>query len=274
MDVDFYATPGPLTELPAAHVELVRRLGADPVAICLAAQHLLISPGDSFGAGLGAQQMTERNTRPAAALVRRALELDDGPFDQARPIQHRVVGTCRHYALLATAFLRAASIPARARCGFATYFVPAKAVDHWIVEHWSAGEQRWVRTDAEILGRSNSDRAHADNLRPDEFLTAGEAWSLVRSGERDPADFGVAGTENWGPGEIRGNAMRDLASLARKIEMLPWDEWGRMADSYANAAGDDFDELIDQVALATRDGDAAELQRLYGLLAVPDDMVC
>jgi len=59
-----------------------------------------------------------------------------------------------------------------------------------------------------------------------QFLTAGEAWQLVRSGHEDPEDFGVFGTENWGPVEIRGNAMRDLASLVFKIEMLPCDEWG------------------------------------------------
>jgi hypothetical protein len=55
---------------------------------------------------------------------------------------------------------------------------------------------------------------------------------IVRSGHADPASFGVFGTENWGPGELRGNAMRDLASVARKVEMLPWDEWGPMEDSY------------------------------------------
>ncbi len=272
--VDFYATPGPLTNLTDEQRVLLDRLGADPTSLCLAAQHLLISPGDSFGAGLSSQQMAERNTRHASALLQRALELDDGPLDRPRPVQHRVVGTCRHYTVLATAFLRAAGIPARARSGFATYFVPSKAVDHWIVEHWSAGQQRWVRTDAEILDRARPGQAaHPADLQPGEFLTAGEAWSLVRSGERDAADFGVTGTENWGPGEIRGNAMRDLASLARKIEMLPWDEWGPMADSYANTTGDDFDGLIDRLALAARDGDEPELQHLYEQLAVPDGMI-
>ena len=32
--------------------------------------------------------------------------------------------------------LRLRGIPARARCGFATYFMVRKGVDHWIVEHW------------------------------------------------------------------------------------------------------------------------------------------
>ncbi|HEX3089747.1 MAG TPA: hypothetical protein VHQ23_13920, partial [Ilumatobacteraceae bacterium] len=115
--------------------------------------------------------------------------------------------------------------------------------------------------------------ARPDDLRPGEFLTAGEAWQLVRSGQEDAADFGVFGTENWGPGEIRGNAMRDLASVVHKIEMLPWDEWGPMEDSYNGKTGDDFDLLMDQLATATRDHDQPELQRIYEHLAVPASMI-
>ena len=50
-----------------------------------------------------------------------------------------------------------------------------------------------------------------------------------REGRIDASTFGVYGTENWGPAEIRGNAVKDLAAL-NKVEMLPWDEWGRVAE--------------------------------------------
>lgn len=273
MNVDFYAAAGPLTELSADHAELVGRLAPDPRSLCRAAQGLLVAPQDAFGGGLSEQTMIERNTRPAGALLQRALELDASPLDQPRRTEHRVVGTCRHYAVLATAFLRATSVPARARCGFATYFFSSRAVDHWIVEYWSCEDDRWVRIDPEYVGRTTPGHARPDDLRPSEFLTAGEAWLLIRSGQRDPADFGVAGTENWGPGEVRGNAMRDLASLARKIEMLPWDEWGPMEASYHGRTGDGFDLLIDQLAVATRDNDQVEMQRIYEQLAVPPSMI-
>ncbi|WP_269803231.1 transglutaminase domain-containing protein [Streptomyces sp. Go-475] len=49
-----------------------------------------------------------------------------------RPPEHRVVGTCRHFAILACAFLRARGIPARARCGFGTYCAEGRGLDHWI----------------------------------------------------------------------------------------------------------------------------------------------
>ena len=275
MDLDFYAAPGPLTELTAEQTEVIRRLAPDPKGLCLAAQGLLVSPPDAVGAGLSEQRMAERNTRPAGTLLQRVLDLDGAtPLDQPRPADRRVVGTCRHYAVLATAFLRATNVPARARCGFASYFIPPKKVDHWIVEYWSADDRRWIRIDPEYLDRPTPGAARPGDLRPGEFLTAGEAWQLVRSGQEDPADFGVFGTENWGPGEIRGNAMRDLASLVGKVEMLPWDEWGPMEDSYNAKTGDDFDLLIDELATATRDHDEADLLRIYEHLAVPVSMIC
>jgi hypothetical protein len=273
VSVDVYASAGPFTELTGAQAEMVGRLALDQILLCLAAQRLLLSPPDAFGAGLSEQRMTERNTRPASALLHRLLELEDAPLDHTRSVEHRVVGTCRHYAVLATAFLRAKRIPARSRCGFATYFIPGKAVDHWIVEYWSVEGQRWIRADPEYVGRATPGQARPDDLRPGEFLTAGEAWLLVRSGERDPVDFGVFGTENWGPGEVRGNAMRDLASLVGKIEMLPWDEWGPMEDSYNGTTGDDFDLLMDELAATTRDDDQPLMQRVYEQLAVPASMI-
>ena len=54
----------------------------------------------------------------------------------------------------------------------------------------------------------------------------------------------MTGPHAWGPAEIRGNAIRDLAAL-RKLEMLPWDEWGRMTASYQGKTGPDYDALMD-----------------------------
>lgn len=291
MDVDFYAEPGPLTELAPDQLTSIRALVAqrDPLALCRAAQGLLVSPLDAVAAGLSEQRLVERDLRPARVLVQRAAELGgallgDGP----RPDVRRVVGTCRHYAVLATAFMRAAGVPARARCGFASYFVPGRFVDHWVVEHWTvehtvqhgAGGHgpgdgpRWIRTDPEYVDRPTPGGASVEDLRTGEFLTGGEAWQLVRSGQADPADFGVFGTSNWGPGEIRGNAMRDLASVLRKVEMLPWDEWGPMPASYEGTTGEDFDRLIDRLADACRDEDRAEMERVDETLAVPSSMIC
>jgi Transglutaminase-like superfamily len=273
--VGFFAEAGPFTGLSGDQSERIRSLSFGPEDLCRVAQSLLVSPPDAVGAGLTEARLVERNTRPASALFGRALELDPGiPLGAERPAERRVVGTCRHFAVLATAFLRAIAVPARGRCGFATYFVPARKVDHWIVEYWSDRQDRWIRADPEYLDRPTPGTARTEDLRPGEFLTAGEAWQFVRSGQEDPIEFGVFGTENWGAGEIRGNAMRDLASLARKIEMLPWDEWGPMEASYNNETGPGFDLLIDQLAVATADPEHADLEAIYDRLAVPESMIC
>ena len=274
MDVGFYAAPGPFTELTADQLEMVARLAPDPQGLCRAAQGLVVAPADAAGAGLPDQRMAERNTRPASLLLERVLELGDAGLDQPRPVAQRVVGTCRHFPVLATAFLRASDVPARGRCGFATYFIPPKKVDHWLVEYWCSEERRWIRIDPEYVDLETPGGARADDLRPGEFLTAGEAWQLLRSDQEDPADFGVFGTDNWGPGEVRGNAMRDLASLVRKLEMLPWDVWGPMEDSYNGKTGDDFDLLIDQLAVACHSHDEPELERIYEQLRVPAVLIC
>lgn len=55
--------------------------------------------------------------------------------------------------------------------------------------------------------------------------------------------------------------------------MLPWDERGPMEDSYNGTTGNDFDQLIDQLAVATRDPGQHDLQHIYEQLAVPASMV-
>lgn len=268
MDPDWYLEHGPMTGLTPDQVAVVRALDPDPLALCRVVHGLLTAPPDAHGTGLSPERAADRSERRATRLLDRILELDPSPLDRPRPTEKRVVGTCRHYAVLATAVLRATGTPARARCGFAAYFDPPRKVDHWIVEH-RGDDGRWVRTDAEVLDHDLP--ASPADLRPDEFLTGGEAWLGVRAGQEDASLFGVHGTEHWGPAEIRGNVIRDLAAL-NKVEVLPWDEWGPMQDSYEGRTDAAFDELMDEVAAACASEDDARLGRLSALLAVPDHL--
>lgn len=268
-DVVDYARPGPFTSFDEAQVPLLAGLPDDPVALCAAAQGLVVQPGDASGAGLPQERQAERNIRPMREVVDLLVARSPRPFGEARPLDERVVGTCRHFAVLACAFLRLRGIPARARCGFATYFQPGLHLDHWVVEYRHPAERRWVRVDPEILGQRTLERP--EDLVPGQFLTGGEAWAAYREGAVDAGTFGVWGTDHaWGPAEIRGNAVRDLASL-RGVETLPWDEWGRMTASYAGETGADYDELIDRIAAVCAADDADAIARLYAVddLAVP-----
>ena len=267
-----YAMPGPLTGLGGVPAPALAGLPADPVAICRLAGGLVLHPMDTGSLGLPACRFESNQLRPAAAIAGALLVLDPAPLRQARPPERRVVGTCRHFVVLACALLRHVGIAARARCGFGTRFQPGLALDHWITEYLEPSSGRWVRVDVQHLaGWFVPDPA---DLAPAEFLTGGAAWAAYRDGTADAACFGVPGTENFGPAEIRGNAIRDLAALCM-IEMLPWDEWGRMSDSYAGRTGDDYDLLLDEIAATCAADDPEALRALYGRadLAVPPDLI-
>ena len=129
-----------------------------------------------------------------------------------------------------------------------------------------------MQVDPELLGQSVVDSPQ--ELRPRQFLSGGEAWVAHREGRIDAASFGVYGTENWGPAEIRGNAVKDLAAL-NKVEVLPWDEWGRMTASYEGRTGAEYDRLIDTIAAVCAGDDPAAITALYQSddLAVPAVLV-
>jgi hypothetical protein len=259
-DVIDYAKAGRLTDLDGVSNDLLNPIAPDPVGICAPVHGLVIEPSDAEALGMPADRLAENQLRPAKKLVERLEALDSAPLSVSREPANRVVGTCRHFAVLSCALLRYRGVKARVRCGFATYFQLGKGVDHWIAEYWDDRHRRWVRIDPEILGQPLL--ARPEDLDPGQFLTGGEAWVAYRRGEIDASAFGVYGTENWGPGEIRGNAVKDLAAL-NKVEMLPWDEWGRMTEAYRGETGNEYDELLDILAKVCEEDHSAAIAALY-----------
>ena len=268
-----YSLAGRLTDLRNVDRSALAGVRGDAVKVCGLVSGLVIQPSDAAARGVADDRFSENQIRRADRLIEALLALDPAPLDVARAPSERVVGTCRHFAVLACALLRYGGLSTRVRCGFATYFQPGQGLDHWITEYWHDDQARWVRVDSEIFGQSIV--AEPEDLRPGEFLSGGEAWSAFREGRIDAARFGVYGTENWGPGEIRGNAVKDLAAL-NKVEMLPWDEWGRMDASYKGETGDDYDQLIDTIATVCAADDPAALADLYARdeLQVPAELIC
>lgn len=267
-----YRSPGLFTDLSTVDPAALRGLATDPVDLCRPVSRLVIQPHDAEAEGIGAERLAENQIRPAATLVEKLMAVDSAPLSEQRAADKRVVGTCRHFAVIACALLRHAGIASRVRCGFATYFQPGQALDHWVIEYRLDDAARWIRLDPEILG--GTVLPHAGDLKPGEFLTGAEAWALYRRGEVDGATFGVHGTENFGPAEIRGNAVKDLAAL-NKVESLPWDEWGRMTDAYAGRTGEDYDALLDELAAVCEADDPGAVSELYQnpVFAVPPELL-
>jgi hypothetical protein len=183
---------------------------------------------ERYGLSLTPQRESEVNLRLVTQKLARVLELDPRPLAETRPLEKRLVCNCRDFSTLLVAILRYQGVPARARCGFGTYFMPNHFEDHWVVEYWKASEARWVMVDAQLDDFQKSVlKAQFDTLDmpAGQFVVAGQAWNLCREKKADPKDFGIF---KWhGLGFIRGNVFREVLAF-NKIELLPWDVWGLM----------------------------------------------
>jgi hypothetical protein len=251
---------------PGPHGARLDALPGDVAGIAAVVPHLLLHEhwSTTYGAELTDERRAETHIRSARAMIDRALALDDRPLALPRTVDHRVVGTCRNFSVLATTMLRHRGLPAGARCGFATYFTAECDVDHWVAEYWSTAQARWVMVDAQL---DEVQRSHLAldfdplDVSRHRFLVAGEAWRRCRAGEADPRRFGIM--DMRGLWFIAGNVLRDLAAL-NGMEMLPWDCWGAMP-----APDEELDPqrltLLDRVATLSLDPDAnaAELRALY-----------
>lgn len=145
-----YVEPGPMTRLDGIDPRAIVQLAHDPVEICRPVHALVIQPPDAEALGLGRARFATNQIRPATRLLGELLALNPQPVNTPRPPGERIVGTCRHFATIACALLRHGGVPARVRCGFATYFQPGQGLDHWITEYRDDAGQ-WVRIDTEIL---------------------------------------------------------------------------------------------------------------------------
>lgn len=187
--------------------------------------------------------------RRVADVIEAILNKDGRPLDQPRELENRVLGTCRTYALLACAIFRQHNCPARLRAGFADYFTPDFAEDHWVCEYRDG--HTWRRLDAELMASVRQHYAIAfpsADVPRNRFVASGPAWIKLRHGERDPARFGVSVLGLTGMWFVASSILRDLAALNME-EMMPWDYWGPARD-FRPGAGVSADCLSRLDALA------------------------
>ncbi len=207
---------------------------------------------ESYGFKAPPERLDELQLRSMERRLVRTLELDPRPLKEPRPFDKKLLGNCRDHSLLLVSLLRHQGIPARARCGFGAYFMPDHFEDHWVAEYWNREQNRWVMVDAQL------DELQCDVLKinfdtldvpRDQFIVAGKAWQMCRSGEQDPGKFGIFDMN--GLGFVRGDLARDVASL-NKMELLPWDCWGVILNEQLDNP-DDLDILDKVAALAAGD---------------------
>lgn len=248
----YYATPGAMTD-PGEWSWLFDDLPETIPELVSVVQGLMVHIfwAERYGLQLSSERQAEVQIRDVATKLERIVELDDRPLAQPRPLESKLVGNCRDFTVLLCSMLRHRGLPARARCGFGTYFLPDHYEDHWVCEYWHAGQRRWVMVDAQLDAfQQQALQVQFDplDLPPGQFVTGGQAWQMCRSGSADPDKFGIF---QWhGLWFVRGNLIRDFLAL-NKVEILPWDGgWGFLAGE-DDLAGDD----MDRAAVLTLGGD-------------------
>jgi hypothetical protein len=268
-ELDYYLSQSPVTE-PGEQARRLEGVPDDLAALQRIVRGLVIHyrADDPSAHGIADERLAEVDTRYADAMLARLEELSDGPLTTPRLPQERLVGCCRDFTVLFVSLARSLGIPARARVGFATYFVPGFNLDHEVAEVWDAGERRWRLVDAELWDEHadphDGTRVDSLDVPRDRFLVGGTAWRRCRAGQVDPETFLVAPeldepmTRSWP--YLAHNVVHDLAAL-NKVEMILWDSWGL---NEREPADQDL-ALLDRVAdvTAAEDPDLDELRRLY-----------
>ncbi len=297
----YYSVPGDITRLDK-YKDFTNWLTADPNAIYQLVQGLIVHDlwVERYGQVYDETHEYSQKLAYMEDLLDKALELDHSNLAIPRHPHNRVIACCREFATLMCAFLRAKGIPARSRCGFATYFGwDGQYEDHWICEFWNG--ERWIMADPQLdpfqqssviswalnMAKENSRLSqqiqdfNPRDLKADEFVTAGQAWKLCREGAADPDHFGIGCPirPEWGIDSlyglwfVRGQLLRDFAAL-NKVETNPylvrickgldWKDWRLVGLRDQDLTDKDL-QLLDEVAELTLQVDVNyhEIGKLY-----------
>ncbi len=260
----YYATQSRITD-PQEHAPLLVGLPGTIPDLCQMLSGLIIhfNMGPLYEVDLSNRQH-EAFLRAASAMLARLHALDARPLTHPRSPERRLVGSCRASTVMFCSLLRHQGIPARARCGFSAYFGEFFG-DHWVCEYWHTGKQCWVLGDAELDDRLRTEHHIAFDswdVPREQFVMAGQAWQLCRSGQANPGRFGLD-PSTTGMGYIRSQLVRDLAAL-NKVEVGPWDTWGLGKANMKDLSEQDM-ALLDHIALLTLGDNETftEMQKVY-----------
>ena len=267
---DFYACHSEITD-PCEYAPLMSDLPSGISDLVRTVQGLVlhIHWADQYGFSPDKERMKEESLRKVCRQLATMAALDSRPLTEPRPVERRLLGTCRDFTVLLCSMLRSQGVPARARCGFATYGDTERYHDHWVCEYHNEPAGRWVLVDAQIdeLQRTTIgiefEPMEFDTLDLPEgqFISGGQAWRMCRAGNANPERFGFFPTRH-GLWFVKGSLVRDMLAL-NKLELLPWDTNGFTGDYAQHDVLDDDLPLLDRMAEAVVEGTFADIRAMF-----------
>lgn len=276
--LDYYRQPTAMTSV-GKHAALFKKLPTGIDELVRTVQSLGIYSllaRDFYNFNVPKERENEIQIRPVEKMLDCLLSMDSHPLTIARPVEKRLVCLCRNFGLLLLSMLRSKNIPARGRCGYATYLIPGYFETHWICEYWDASEERWKLVDVqldEIFRKKMDIDFNILDIPRDRLLIAGDAWGECRSEKADSSKFGYIPGHLQGLWHIAGNLVRDMAAL-NKMEMLSWDIWGGQPKREEQIKGEKL-VFFDELGRILREPDASfnKMRKLYledSRLSVPE----
>lgn len=260
VELDFYRQQSEISS-PGRYVSIFDDLPTDIGELCQVVQNIFLHQFwilDERNYGIGASALKSAGRDLNAEINQRRVEesldflskMDAAPLSVPRDAALKVVGNCRHYALMLVAMLRHQGIPARMRSGVARYFMPAEGMleDHFITEFWNKDEGRWQRVDPQLDAlqrRVLGIRFDPTDMPPGQFLDAGESYVELKSGRTTEEKIGIFDFRGWK--YVWYKIFSDLACV-NNVEALPWEEWGICARIGNESFSQQDAELLAQIA--------------------------
>ena len=213
----------------------------------------------------------ETNIRQVSSMLKRFFELSDQPLTIERPIEKRLIASCRGASLLFAALLRAFNIPARLKIGFVTYHpIASFYMDHVVVEYFDPTHHQWrwadpLLTEEHMEKNPKTQKLNPLALKSGQFIPAEQAWKSVRCGEVSADAYGIGLFKNRrGLFAIRNKLMHEIAARL-KYEMLPGDLWGYMLFDGPQVEPQDTAQLavMDRLADVLMENQLADIQHFY-----------
>ena len=263
-----YARQDALTD-PGVLSALYDDLPVDPSALREVVSQLITHVDWAARYGIPPNTAMPRDTQPVADRLKLIQSIRAGSLAAQRPPDKRTFGTCRDYSLMMCSMLRH-SIPARVRCGFATYFPWRPYEDHWICEYWSREQTRWIlalmRSSTSFSGINLRSNSTALTFREKLFFQPGRRGCSpgpepFRHPISDMAIQAMAIRADFG--FLRVNLHRDLLSLTNQ-QMSAWDNWRDTTvtgKTVSDAEAARHDQLADAIEAAGSAADGLEQLR-------------
>lgn len=230
----FYKQQSRFTD-PKLFAYLFEALPKDIAAIKLLLPNLILHfwDGRFYDYRIPFKRLFDIETRYVEKMLEKIIQLDSSPLTQSRPLDKRLVGSCRDYATLFCAILRHQGIPARTRVAFSAFYFKDYYHDEVILEYWNEVKQKWCLVDPRVTDlHIKRQKLIIDfdllDVPRDQLIVAGRAWQMVRENPQQ-ADLFCGGdrVKNKGMWYVRDRLIQDLAALNR-VEMQLWDAWGLM----------------------------------------------